>query len=136
MTAIALTSHILGVMTVVSFFLWCGVGYRLWAMARSKSTILEGKELPAPTDTSVSIVVPAHNEERVIDECATSLRNQSYSDIQIIFVLDRCSDNTLEILRKHASEDSRIQLVEIDTCPVDWAGEVQRCLGRSKTSNR
>jgi len=123
MTAIALTSHILGALTVVSLFLWCGIGYRLWMMARSKSTILEGKELPVPTDTSVSIVVPAHNEERVIDRCATSLRNQSYTDIQIIFVLDRCTDNTFKILNKHASEDSRIQLVEIDDCPEDWAGK-------------
>ena len=92
-------------------------------MMSTRPTIREGLSLPAPTDVSVSIVIPAHNEERVIDRCATSLRNQSYTNIQIIFVLDRCTDRTLEILQKHAEEDDRICIVENDHCPDDWAGK-------------
>jgi len=123
MSTLEVTSHILGVVTAASLILWLGIAYRLWAMARSKSTISEGLQLPVPTDVSVSIVIPAHNEERVIDRCATSLRNQTYTNIQIIFVLDRCSDRTLEILQKHAAEDNRICLIENDHCPDDWAGK-------------
>lgn len=118
-----IASDIIGVVVVVSLCLWVGVGVRLWAMAKTKSTIREGLSLPMPENTMVSIIVPAHNEERVIDACAMSLRNQSFSAIQIIFVLDRCTDGTLEILQKHAEEDSRICLIENESCPEDWAGK-------------
>jgi chlorobactene glucosyltransferase len=118
-----MASDIIGVVVGVSLFLWIGVGFRLWSMAKTKSTIREGLTLPTPENTTVSIIVPAHNEERVIDRCATSLRNQSFTAIQIIFVLDRCTDSTLAILQKHAEEDSRICLIENGSCPDDWAGK-------------
>ena len=38
-------------------------------------------------------------------------------------MLDRCTDGTLDILLKHADEDSRIHLIENDHCPDDWAGK-------------
>jgi len=123
MSAIEITSHILGGVVVVSLCLWIGVGYRLLMMARSNSSIREGLHLPDPDGDLISIIVPAHNEERVIDRCATSLRNQSHTKIQIIFVLDRCTDRTLEILQKHVADDNRICLIENDHCPDDWAGK-------------
>jgi chlorobactene glucosyltransferase len=123
MSTLEITSHILGAVTAVSTIMWLGVAYRLWAMARSKSTIREGLQLSVPEDVLVSIVVPAHNEERVIDRCVTSLRNQSHKNIQIIFVLDRCTDGTLSIVQKHADEDARVHIIENDHCPDDWAGK-------------
>jgi glycosyltransferase involved in cell wall biosynthesis len=71
----------------------------------------------------VSIIVPAHNEERVIDACAASLRAQRHPALEIIFVLDRCTDRTREILLAHAHADARIKIVENDACPEDWAGK-------------
>jgi chlorobactene glucosyltransferase len=59
----------------------------------------------------------------VIDRCVTSLRNQTHKNIQIIFVLDRCTDKTFEILQKHAEEDIRIRIIENDNCPEGWAGK-------------
>ncbi len=123
MSALEITSYILGVVTVISTSMWLGIAYRLLAMARSKSTIREGMQLSVPEEVQVSIVVPAHNEERVIERCVSSLRNQTHKNIQIIFVLDRCTDGTLDILLKHADEDSRIHLIENDHCPDDWAGK-------------
>lgn len=123
MSILEITSHILGVVTAVSTIMWLGIAYRLWAMARSNSTIREGLQLSVPEDVLVSIVVPAHNEERVIDRCVTSLRNQTHKNIQIIFVLDRCTDGTLGIVQKHADEDTRVHMIENDHCPDDWAGK-------------
>lgn len=123
MSTIEITSMVLGVVVVGTLILWLGVAHRLLRIARTKPTIREGLTLPIPDDVLVSIVVPAHNEERVIDKCAHSLRKQSHSNIQMIFVLDRCTDRTLDILQKHASDDDRITLIEIDDCPEDWAGK-------------
>lgn len=116
-------SWILGIVVVGSLCLWVGLACRLRAMSRTKATIREGLSLPLPTDESVSIVVPAHNEERVIDRCATLLREQSHEEIELIFVLDRCNDGTHKLLQKHAYEDPRIRIIQNDRCPDDWSGK-------------
>ncbi len=123
MQLIEIISWILGPLVFCSLGLWVGLGIRLWQIKMTKPVIREGLGLPKPTDASVSIVIPAHNEERVIDRCATSLRAQSHAKLQIIFVLDRCTDKTLEILQKHADEDDRICILENFECPDDWAGK-------------
>ncbi|HIN09900.1 MAG TPA: glycosyltransferase [Phycisphaerales bacterium] len=123
MSTIEITSMVLGVIVVGSLCLWIGVAYRLWLITRTNPTIREGLTLPDPAEASVSVVIPAHNEERVVDKCALSLRNQSHRNIQIIFVLDRCTDRTLEILKRHADEDDRITIVENDSCPEGWTGK-------------
>ena len=123
MQLIEIISWILGILVFCSLGLWIGLYVRLWQIKMTKPVIREGLGLPNPTDASVSIVIPAHNEERVIDRCATSLRAQSHAKLQIIFVLDRCTDKTLEILQKHADEDDRICILENFECPDDWAGK-------------
>ena len=101
------------------------IWWRIQRMMRGKPTIRRGLELPAPAAgwPQVSIIVPVHDEERVIDACAESLRGQQYDNLQIIFVLDRCTDGTLPILRCHAEADDRVSLLQIDSCPPDWAGK-------------
>jgi len=55
--------------------------------------------------------------------------------VQIIFVLDRCSDRTLEILQKHAKDDDRVYIIENDTCPDGWAGKCNAArLGAEKAT--
>jgi len=135
MSAIEIISWILGIVVTGSLLFWIGLAFRLNSMVRTKSTIREGMSLPEPTNETVSIVIPAHNEERVIDRCATSLRSQSHKNIKIIFVLDRCSDRTLEILQKHAEEDDRITIIENDACPDGWAGKCNAArLGAAKAT--
>lgn len=71
----------------------------------------------------VSVIVPAHNEERLAPACARALLDSDYPALEVIFVLDRCSDRTLERLTPIASEDSRLVIVENGSCPPDWAGK-------------
>lgn len=123
MPIIEIISLVLGVLVTTSVCLWVGLGFRLWIMNKSKPVIREGLSLPNPEGEEVSVIVPVHNEERVIGRCATSLRNQTHKKMQIIFVLDRCVDRTKEILQKHAEEDERICIIENDSCPDDWAGK-------------
>jgi glycosyltransferase involved in cell wall biosynthesis len=48
---------------------------------------------------------------------------QEYDRIEFIFVLDRCTDGTHDILLRHAQADSRITLIENDSSPADWASK-------------
>ena len=72
MIATEIMSWILGIVVTGSLLFWLGLAFRLRSMVCTKATIREGLKLPVPTDESVSIIIPAHNEERVIDRCATS----------------------------------------------------------------
>jgi chlorobactene glucosyltransferase len=135
MSVVEIISWILKILVTGSLIFWVGIGFRLWLMLRTKSSIREGLSLPNPKGKAVSIVVPAHNEERVIDQCAASLRNQSHENTQIIFVLDRCTDRTLEIVQKHADADERILIIENDHCPDGWAGKCNAArLGAAKAT--
>ncbi|UCD75267.1 MAG: glycosyltransferase [Phycisphaerales bacterium] len=120
-----------------SLTFWIIIWWRVCRTVRETPTIRRGLELsePAPGWPKVSVIVPVHNGERVIDACVESLRGQQYDNLQIIFVLDRCTDRTLPILRRHAEADDRITLLEIDACPPDWAGKCHAArLGAGKAT--
>lgn len=67
----------------------------------------------------VAVVTPVLNGEPYIDEAIQSIRAQCYRN-WVYIILDNCSsDNTREIVRHHAAEDPRIQLVSNDkTLPL------------------
>lgn len=57
----------------------------------------------------VSIVVPAYNCEKYIEECIQNILNQSYTNLQIILVDDGSKDKTYEICNRF--KDKRITLL-------------------------
>ncbi len=50
----------------------------------------------------VSVIIPAYNEEKFIEKCLISIKNQSFKDIEIIVVDDGSTDKTVEIAEKIA----------------------------------
>ncbi|QFZ16928.1 glycosyltransferase [Saccharothrix syringae] len=75
-------------------------------------------------DGAVTVVVPARDEERVIDRCLSGLREQDYPDLRIVVVDDASADRTAEVVRRHAEEDPRVRLVQSAGPPSGWAGKV------------
>lgn len=59
----------------------------------------------------ISIIVPVYNSELYIAQCMDSIVRQSYNNIEIIVVNDGSTDNSLNILKKFASLDSRIHII-------------------------
>lgn len=63
------------------------------------------------------IITPVYNEEEVISHFYTRTRDVLESivgvDATILFVVDRCTDNTLEILRKLVKEDKKTRLIAL-----------------------
>lgn len=45
----------------------------------------------------VSVIIPTYNEEKAIPDCLASLKNQNYSDFEIILVDDGSSDGTPKV---------------------------------------
>lgn len=60
----------------------------------------------------VSAIIPVYNSEKFLGECIESLRNQTLKEIEMIFINDGSTDNSLEILKKYEKIDSRIKVID------------------------
>lgn len=52
----------------------------------------------------VSVIIPTKNSSNFLGECLESVRNQSYSNIEIIVVDNNSTDDTKEIARKYTDK--------------------------------
>ncbi|MGZ3691817.1 MAG: glycosyltransferase family 2 protein [Pseudobdellovibrio sp.] len=61
----------------------------------------------------VSIVTPAYNAEKFIDETINSVINQQYQMWEHLIVIDcNSKDRTKEIVQKYSEKDTRIKMIE------------------------
>jgi chlorobactene glucosyltransferase len=111
---------------VATLAAWCVVWYKLEQSLRTVPTLRHGQLLAAadPPTGRVCVVVPVHNEERVIAQLIRSLRAETYADFRVVLALDRCTDGTAAIAGGEIAGDPRFEIVTIDACPPDWAGKV------------
>ena len=56
----------------------------------------------------ISVIVPVYNREKYLHECIDSIINQTYKNLEIIFVDDGSTDNSLSILKHYERLDKRI----------------------------
>jgi chlorobactene glucosyltransferase len=71
----------------------------------------------------VSVLIPARNEEKNIERCLNSLRNQLYKNYEILVINDNSTDGTGAILDRIAAEDERIKVFTGKKLPDDWYGK-------------
>ena len=71
----------------------------------------------------VSVLIPARNEEKFIEQCVNSLREQEYKNYEILVINDNSTDNTEKILERIASEDERVKIFTGKPLPGDWYGK-------------
>lgn len=62
----------------------------------------------------VSIIVPVYNRSDTINRCYKSLVNQTYKNIEIIFVDDGSTDNSLDIIK--GFDDDRVVVISQNNC--------------------
>jgi cellulose synthase/poly-beta-1,6-N-acetylglucosamine synthase-like glycosyltransferase len=63
---------------------------------------------------SVSVIIPAHNEEDKLESTLSSLSKQQYrGKLEFVIVNDRSSDSTPEIIQRFVAQDSRFKLVNV-----------------------
>ncbi|MGW8227252.1 MAG: glycosyltransferase family 2 protein [Gammaproteobacteria bacterium] len=72
------------------------------------------------TQPLVSVIIPAFNSGKFIENAINSVLNQSYSNIELILVDDGSSDNTYEVMKKY---EDRATLLRHD---VNKGGNVAR----------
>ena len=78
----------------------------------------------ANTKELVSVIIPAYNAEATLNETLNSVRNQTYYDLEIIVVDDGSEDGTVDVARRHAAIDCRVQIISIKNSGVAHARNV------------
>lgn len=86
----------------------------------------------SPSDPSVSLLVPARNEEEHIKLCVSSLLRQRYERLEILVLDDRSSDATAALVQGMieqlpAIHKGRLRLVQGEPLPPGWIGKNFAC---------
>lgn len=68
-------------------------------------------------EPTVSVIVCAHNEKENLTELMPLLSNQHYSNYEVIVVLDRCTDESIDAVKDFLSD--QIKCIQIDEVPND-----------------
>lgn len=66
------------------------------------------------SDIKVSVIMPSLNVGEYIEECISSVINQTLKEIEIICIDAGSTDDTLDILEKYAKKDDRITILTSD----------------------
>ena len=61
-------------------------------------------------DNLVSIIIPVYNVETYLVRCIESVRNQTYSNIEVLLIDDGSTDSSLTICEEYAKKDDRIMV--------------------------
>ena len=69
-------------------------------------------------DFKISVCVPIYNQEKYIEQCCVSLFEQTYNNIEFIFVDDASTDNSLNILhetiQRYPNRASEVKIIECE----------------------
>lgn len=68
-------------------------------------------KVPLYFNNYISIVMPAYNAERYIEETVRRILDQTFGNFELIIVDDGSTDRTPEILDRFAAEDRRVRVI-------------------------
>ena len=104
---------LIGFMVLYTIYMWIATKYRK-RKERKNPPVLNYNYHPF-----VSILIPCHNEEEVIEKTTQNILNLDYKDFEIILIDDRSSDSTPEIIKKLSESNKKISCLirEADATP-------------------
>ena len=79
------------------------------------------------TKSSLSILIPARNEEKNIEKCLKSLITDNNPNLEFLVLDDNSKDQTSEIVKNLSKIDPRITLIQGSQLPNDWSGKNWAC---------
>jgi chlorobactene glucosyltransferase len=97
------------------------------------SRSLDNESDSPPSDAPlVSVIVPARNEARNIERCASSILSTTYPNLELLVVDDSSTDGTAEVARRAVGDDARARIVHNAPLPDGWFGKQWACATGAK----
>lgn len=56
----------------------------------------------------ISVIIPAHNEEKYLEKTLQSLRQQNFLDYETLIICNGCTDQTEKIAQKYLNQSTKI----------------------------
>ncbi len=72
----------------------------------------------------ISIIMPVYNKQHYLTKSLDSVLDQAFSDFELIAIDDGSTDDSLQILEKHAAKDKRIRIIHTENLGVSHARNV------------
>jgi chlorobactene glucosyltransferase len=88
-----------------------------------------------PGASTISVLIPARNEENALPRCLSSLQVQTWDRYTVTVLDDGSRDSTAEIARSFANTDSRFHLISGEPLPDGWAGKPWACHQLAEQAN-
>ncbi len=110
-------------LAVATLVCWVVIGVELTLGNRSIRFL---KDLPSPAEPlpcRVSVIIPARNEERNVEEALRSVLKQDYRELEVIVVDDRSTDRTGTILDRMAKTHPTLRVLHLRELPPSWLGK-------------
>lgn len=97
------------------------------------------RRLPAAGDAekllSISVLIPARNEENSIGPCLKSVTSNTITDLEVIVLDDQSEDQTASRVREIIESDPRVRLGSANPLPAGWCGKQHACAELSKSAS-
>ena len=89
--------------------------YDVECFKKAKITDKDYDVLPEKVNFKIGIIVPNYNYEHTIEKCLNSIFNQTYQNIEVVFVDDCSTDNSVKIVKKFQDyyTDYMLKIVEL-----------------------
>jgi len=104
---------------------WLFGFFILWKIPYCNKSYLDDNE----TTFSISIIIPARNEEKNLENLFNSLNTQSIKVKEVILVDDSSTDRTPDIGRKHNAK-----VINLKSLPKGWTGKSWACYSGAKAA--
>jgi glycosyltransferase involved in cell wall biosynthesis len=114
-------------MTLLAYFILGFLALRILVALTNIATRQWLKPGTPQGNDLVSVLIPARNEERSIENLLRSLQKQDYPNLEILVYDDLSEDRTPEIVKVFVAEDKRIQLLNGVGLPKGWLGKNHAC---------
>jgi len=112
---------------VIHAVFWLFGFFILWKIPKCN----EPKDSRKKSDISISIIIPARNEEKNLDNLFNSLNSQTVKVKEVILVDDSSNDKTPDIGRKHNAK-----VISLESLPKGWVGKSWACYSGAKEATR
>ncbi|MFN0123666.1 MAG: glycosyltransferase [Blastocatellia bacterium] len=110
-------------LALTGLIFWIAFGVELALGNRTIPYLRDIAPRGGPHPPRVSIIIPARNEQRHIEQALQSVLRLDYASLEIMAVNDRSTDATGEILDRLAGAYPQLRVAHIGELPPGWLGK-------------